>query len=437
MALADALRQLATLSPGIVAGLKGDGNAMKAFMESYQQTSAQLDEQERQKQAMGMQAEDRQRMITRQGEQDKIAAEDRDYRRSQDALQMLSQIVPQSETLEGAESMSQGVLSGLPPSVRERVAGMADAQLRQMPSVFSARRVNEFKKWVGGLGDSEFVAQMRAEGANADISQHLQAKAPRMLEIMQQQRPGKTSFSLDDVYEVAEMLKPAEKKETSAPFSLGPGQTRFDGSGQPIATVPPKPEKAGDGTPEQVFVVRDGKVIPIAKGTAQPGDVPYSARNQNDTRPVTAGDTADIADINEALQLASGLTFEPSDTGILPALGAGAPDAVTNLTGFGVGAKQRQGMINLVRQIIGKGLEGGVLRKEDEAKYAKMLPTISDHPDVVKSKIKTLISTLEQKRTVRLDAMRDAGYDVSKFDARAGGGTVEYVRGADGKLVRK
>lgn len=268
MALADALKQLAQLSPGIIAGLKGDGNAMKAFMDSYQQTSAQLDEEERRKQTMGMQAEDRQRMITRQTEQDTIAGEERDYRKYQDALQLLGQVVPQSETLEGAEAMSQGVLSSVPPNVRERVAGMADAQLRQMPSVFSRRRVDEFKGWVKGLDKAKFLAQIRAEGADADITPHLQAKAPRMLEIMQQQRPGKTAFSISDVYDVAGMLEPAEPEpRPSDTVSMQPKEvlvggklvlanfnpktgTYTDQSGNPVMAdaVPSKPVGGGDST---------------------------------------------------------------------------------------------------------------------------------------------------------------------------------------------
>ena len=40
-----------------------------------------------------------------------------------------------------------------------------------------------------------------------------------------------------------------------------------------------------------------------------------------------------------------------------------------------------------VKQVIGKSLEGGVLRREDEYKYVKILPTIQDPPDVAKAKI--------------------------------------------------
>lgn len=50
----------------------------------------------------------------------------------------------------------------------------------------------------------------------------------------------------------------------------------------------------------------------------------------------------------------------------------------------------QQASINRVKQIVGKALEGGVLRKEDEEKYAKILPTMNDRPEVARSKIMQL-----------------------------------------------
>lgn len=53
-------------------------------------------------------------------------------------------------------------------------------------------------------------------------------------------------------------------------------------------------------------------------------------------------------------------------------------------------AKKVLADIQRVRQIVGKALEGGVLRKEDEAKYAKILPTVNDTQDTVLYKMKQL-----------------------------------------------
>jgi hypothetical protein len=99
-------------------------------------------------------------------------------------------------------------------------------------------------------------------------------------------------------------------------------------------------------------------------------------------------------------------------------VGANLPDFVTNLTGLGTESKQRQAIIDRIRQMIGKTLEGGVLRKEDEIKYAKILPTIGDPPDVVATKIAGLRETLQRKRETTLESLDDAGFNVEAFKAR-------------------
>ena len=187
---------------------------------------------------------------------------------------------------------------------------------------------------------------------------------------------------------------------------------------------------------ERISGLTAGRQAATASETARHNrEMEANARNTKIGRPVIPGDAEDIAAIDEGLKLSRGMNFKQGDTGIMPWAGGAVPDAVTNLTGFGVGAKQRQGVINLTKQIIGKGLEGGVLRKEDEAKYEKILPTLSDPPAVVETKIANLIKTLEQKRSTRLDAMEDAGYNVSRFRARAdaaGSGSQITVKAPDG-----
>lgn len=154
----------------------------------------------------------------------------------------------------------------------------------------------------------------------------------------------------------------------------------------------------------------------LVKRSAAEGKRPASTREQG--RPVMVSSAKDLADIDEAMKLTNQLHFDPKDTGIMPAIGGALPDAVTNLTGFGMEAKKRQGVINLVKQIIGKGLEGGVLRKEDESKYEKILPTLSDPPEVVTAKIANLTSTMSNKRSTLLDSLTDAGFDTSRFTNR-------------------
>ena len=59
-------------------------------------------------------------------------------------------------------------------------------------------------------------------------------------------------------------------------------------------------------------------------------------------------------------------------------------------------ARFAQADIDRVRQQVGKALEGGVLRKEDEEKYKKILPTMSDTYKTAKYKIKALYDAISR-----------------------------------------
>jgi hypothetical protein len=138
-------------------------------------------------------------------------------------------------------------------------------------------------------------------------------------------------------------------------------------------------------------------------------------------RPVTSGDANRIADMDTGrndLAALSGVLTQAGATGTISAIGAAVPNWVSEYTGWGIDAKKKQAMIDRVKQVIGKTLEGGVLRKEDEIKYEKILPTIKDPPDLVRTKLQGLDSAILQRRSTHLDALADAGYDVSRYAAR-------------------
>lgn len=63
---------------------------------------------------------------------------------------------------------------------------------------------------------------------------------------------------------------------------------------------------------------------------------------------------------------------------------------VRKLNPFDNTFKTQQASIDRIRQIVGKALEGGVLRKEDEDKYKKILPTMQDEAPVYRAKVAQL-----------------------------------------------
>ena len=64
---------------------------------------------------------------------------------------------------------------------------------------------------------------------------------------------------------------------------------------------------------------------------------------------------------------------------------------------FDTEAKSLRAEIDRVKQVVGKALEGGVLRKEDEDKYKRILPTINDTDAVAAQKIAAIKSDLQNK----------------------------------------
>ena len=69
-------------------------------------------------------------------------------------------------------------------------------------------------------------------------------------------------------------------------------------------------------------------------------------------------------------------------------------------------------------QAFGKYMEGGVLRKEDEDKYRKMFPNLSDTPEVAQNKLAIVQKLLVDKQSGDLNALKTAGYNTAPFQKR-------------------
>lgn len=67
-------------------------------------------------------------------------------------------------------------------------------------------------------------------------------------------------------------------------------------------------------------------------------------------------------------------------------------------------------------QAFGRFMEGGVLRKEDEEKYTKMFPNVSDTPEQASAKLDIVRKLLVEKQNSNINALRNSGYDVSALD---------------------
>lgn len=100
--------------------------------------------------------------------------------------------------------------------------------------------------------------------------------------------------------------------------------------------------------------------------------------------------------------------------------------ASSNLTGpikglgtkypYATESKDLQAQIDLARQVIGKFLEGGVLRKEDEEKYKQILPTMYDTQEVAQRKLQNLMTEL-QSRMAQYESTGYSGYGQDPYSA--------------------
>lgn len=81
--------------------------------------------------------------------------------------------------------------------------------------------------------------------------------------------------------------------------------------------------------------------------------------------------------------------------------------------------KTVEAQMRAASQAFGRFMEGGVLRKEDEEKYRRMFPNLSDTPAVAKNKLEVVKRLMKQRQAGNVSALGKAGFDVSPF---AGGG---------------
>lgn len=99
---------------------------------------------------------------------------------------------------------------------------------------------------------------------------------------------------------------------------------------------------------------------------------------------------------------------------------AGPVGSLRRFNPYDADAQAFQQYVNTYKQVIGKGLEGGVLRKEDEAKYEKIIPRMGDTEEVLMRKAQQLQQMLVEKYNTDLESLYNAGYDTGNFSYLGG-----------------
>lgn len=87
---------------------------------------------------------------------------------------------------------------------------------------------------------------------------------------------------------------------------------------------------------------------------------------------------------------------------------------VGSLNPYDTKAKSFEAKMVQYAQIVGKAMEGGVLRQEDVVKYRKILPQITDTKEVALNKIKNVSEMLSTQRNAQVQGYKNAGYNVGE-----------------------
>jgi hypothetical protein len=151
-----------------------------------------------------------------------------------------------------------------------------------------------------------------------------------------------------------------------------------------------------------------------------------SKRGFDFERSMTAGGTKWMAEAQAAIDGAEALRQllekdAGASSGPIKGYAGLLPDTDAMQTLFGArDVKMLQAALDLQRQRIGKLLEGGVLRKEDELKYAKILPTVTDSPQVQAEKMRLVQDTLQNDLAAFAEQQTVAGRRVT-VPTRGGG----------------
>ncbi len=99
----------------------------------------------------------------------------------------------------------------------------------------------------------------------------------------------------------------------------------------------------------------------------------------------------------------------------------------SSLNPYDTKAKTIDAQLRASAQSFGRYMEGGVLRKEDEEKYRKMFPTLSDTPEVARNKLAIVNKLLIDKQKSDVGALEQQGYSVRGLQADLGQGQIPKV----------
>lgn len=234
----DTLRQLLAVAPSLVAGLKGHPEGMQAFLQSFQQTQAQMNAQNRTKMLDAQNAQDRAREIERQATADTEHAQDRTRNQALQTLDIaprLAEVGASADSPENAAAAIDALYQRIAPTMGgvEALGGIRDTAINQATRTITGRQKKQIESFVDAALKTSFVAD------NPDHDPELTDLPAHVAKIV-----GKDSARLSELQKFAEL-----------PVGKPQGKTRTPPAGGSMEDYIAK--KYGDNpTPEQILEAR-------------------------------------------------------------------------------------------------------------------------------------------------------------------------------------
>jgi len=249
--------------------------------------------------------------------------------------------------------------------------------------------------FTGKMNQSDGSGARTAQALNESIADPIE----RQSKILAQYRAHKEAKKADRADAEESSLSSAESPETQAlyeSFAQAGVRVKPGLSGKQILSAYGKPAEfalAKFKEEQERKTALAKKSSEIRAGKQLPADKVLNV-NEGNTLPATLGDIRQTLEANKD-------EFGP------------VAGRLSSINPWNEKAKTIDAQMRSSAQAFGRYMEGGVLRKEDEEKYLKMFPTLSDTPGVAKNKLDLVERLLTSRQKSNVDALAGSGYDTS------------------------
>lgn len=293
-----------------------------------------------------------------------------------------------SKSAREAEATRQGELFGFQKKAAERSQTDWDREAKQRTDV-EAKKKAAIDRFLGVSAEIDPVSGATIKPASPGLE--------GLSEL------DKEAIKQDPFQWLTNKLKPAPTQlMVGADGSVVPVLKTTGKTPEGKTVIPPKPEAT------QLMVGDEGFIVPVVKKTGLTPEGKTVSPNSNQKKAkLPASTVLELSGAQEAIkqldQMMAGAKDLKTDYGPF--------NALRTINPYDQEAQDFNQLVATTKQVIGKGLEGGVLRKEDEAKYEKILPSFKDTKEVRIQKAKQLEQMIINKHNTQLQTLSDANYD--------------------------